>query len=266
MALPITELALVEPLPKEPFFTTPEPDRTITQAIYTYGPNQHTRRRWFPWLNDGKGDKKVMPYYRVEGELDWNPGAGEDDWGLFAPVPIEGFEDKVLPAVEGEKCSRLLAEAGFASISQPGCKHSEELIAARFATLVGKVRYVVYLADNDDTGRKKAAACARAAASVGLPLIVIYMVDLFPDLPEGGSIDDVPDIREAMQVIADALPSQLPAQVDYDDEPEPVIPRDPEESPAQTELPKASLPLRINPLPVHQYSKNDAGNGEMGPR
>ena len=238
MALPITELALVEPLPKEPFFTTPEPDRTITQAIYTYGPNQHTRRRWFPWLNDGKGDKKVMPYYRVEGELAWKVGAGDDDWGLFAPVPIEGFEDKVLPAVEGEKCARLLAEAGFASISQPGCKHSEELIAARFATLVGKVRYVVYLADNDEAGRKKAAACARAAASVGLPLIVIYMVDLFPDLPEGGSIDDVPDIRKAMQLIADALPSQLPAQVDYDDEPEPVDTSDPEKSPAQADLPQ----------------------------
>ena len=103
MPLPISKLALVEPLPKEPFFTTPEPDGTITQAIYTYGPNQHTRRRWFRWLNDGKGDKKVMPYYRVEGELDWNVGAGEDDWGLFAPVPIEGFKDKVLPEVEGEK-------------------------------------------------------------------------------------------------------------------------------------------------------------------
>ena len=96
-------------MPKEPFWTTPESDGTITQAIYTYGPNQHTRRRWFPWLNDGKGDKKVMPYYRVEGELDWNVGAGEDDWGLFAPVPIEGFKDKVLPEVEGEKCARLLA-------------------------------------------------------------------------------------------------------------------------------------------------------------
>ena len=45
MALPVTEFALVEPLPKEPFFTTQEPDGTITQAIYSYGPNQHTRRR-----------------------------------------------------------------------------------------------------------------------------------------------------------------------------------------------------------------------------
>ena len=239
MPLPISELALVEPLPHEPFMTFVEDDGTITQAIYTYGPNQHTRRRWFPWLNDGKGDKKVMPYYRTDEFSDWEPGAGDDDWGLFAPVPIEGFEDKVLPEVEGEKCTRLLAEAGFASITQPGCKHSEALIAARYADLKGSgIRFVAYLGDNDDTGRRKGETCARAAASVGLPLIVIDLVDLFPDLPEGGSIDDVPDIREAMQVIADALPSQLPAQVDYDDEPEPVIPRDPEESPAQADLPQ----------------------------
>ena len=33
MPLPISELALVEPVPKEPFWTTPEPDGTITQAI-----------------------------------------------------------------------------------------------------------------------------------------------------------------------------------------------------------------------------------------
>ena len=88
MPLPISELALVEPLPGEPFMTTSEPDGTITQAIYIYGPNQHTRRRWFPWENKGKGDKKVIPYYRVEGDLDWKSGAGDEDWGLFAPVPI----------------------------------------------------------------------------------------------------------------------------------------------------------------------------------
>ena len=65
MPLPISELALVEPLPHEPFMKFVEDDGTITQAIYTYGPNQHTRRRWFPWENKGKGGKKVMPYSRA---------------------------------------------------------------------------------------------------------------------------------------------------------------------------------------------------------
>ena len=55
-------LATVTPLPKEPFWTVAEKDGTITQAIYTYGPNHHTRRRWFPRENNGKGEKKVMPF------------------------------------------------------------------------------------------------------------------------------------------------------------------------------------------------------------
>ena len=247
MPLPISEIALVEPVPKEPFWTTPEPDGTITQAIYTYSPNQHTRRRWYPRDNKGKGGKRVLPFSRADEDSKWENGAGDDPWPLFTPVPIKGFEDKVLPEVEGERCSRLMAEAGFANISQPGCKHSEPLIADRYAEIKESgVRYVAYLADNDEVGRKKAAKCARAAASVGLPFISIDLVELFPDLPEGGSVDDMPDIREAMQLIADALPSQLPAQVDYDNEPEPVIPRDPEESPAQADLPQGQTSSRFH--------------------
>ena len=75
MALAISELALVEPLTHEPFMTFVEDDGTITQAIYTYGPNQHTRRRWFPWENKGKGGKKVMPYSRADEDSAWEPVA-----------------------------------------------------------------------------------------------------------------------------------------------------------------------------------------------
>ena len=109
----VITLATVTPLPKEPFWTTPEQDGTITQAIYTYGPNQHTRRRLFPWLNDGKGDKKVMPYSRADENSDWKNKAGDDPWPLFTPVPIEGFEDHWVLEVEGEKCARIVAEHGF---------------------------------------------------------------------------------------------------------------------------------------------------------
>ncbi len=238
MPLLISELALVEPLPKEPFFTTPEPDGTITQAIYSYGPNQHTKRRWFPRENKGKGSKKVMPYYRVEGDLDWKSGAGDEDWGLFAPVQIEGFENHWVLEVEGEKCARILAEHGFAAISQPGCKHSPELIADRYYALYGKVRGVIYLADNDLEGTRKAHRCRDAAASVELDFIHVDMAEVFYDLPLKGSIDDVPDVPAAVQQILDSLPSQLTAQVDYDDDPEPVDTSVPEESPAQAESPQ----------------------------
>ena len=114
----------------------------------------------------------------------------------------------------------------------------DSLIVDRYADLKEKVKCVVYLADNDDTGRKKAATCASAAASVGLPFVVIHMGDLFPELPEGGSIDDLKDVPAAMQKIAEAVPSQLPAQFDCDGEPDPIPDIDVEETPAKAELPQ----------------------------
>ena len=88
MALAISELALVEPLPHEPFMTFVEDNGTITQAIYSYGPNQHTRRRWFPKTSFRDAHKKVMPYSRADEDSKWESGVGDDDWALFAPVPI----------------------------------------------------------------------------------------------------------------------------------------------------------------------------------
>ena len=238
MPLPITELALVEPLPHEPFMTFVEDDGTITQAIYTYGPNQHTRRRWFPWENKGKGGKKVMPYYRVEGDLDWKSGAGDEDWGLFAPVQIEDFENHWVLEVEGEKCARILAEHGFAAISQPGCKHSLWLIADRYDDLYGKVRGVIYLADNDLEGTRKAHLCRDAAESRELAFIHVDMAEVFPDLPLKGSIDDMPDVPAAVQQIPYSLPSQQPSQENCAEPASPATPADPEDPPAEAPLRK----------------------------
>ena len=235
----VSDLATVTPIKREPFWTSKDEDGTTPQAFYNFSNTQRTCRRWIPSANEGKGGKKVLPFHLED--FDWKVGAGNDEWPLFQPVPIEGFEDKWLAETEGEKCARLLAEAGFASISQPGCKHSEPLIVNRYADLKGKVKAVVYLADNDKVGRDKAAKCARAAASVGLPFVVIHMSDLFPDLPEGGSIDDLKDVPAAMQKIAEAVPSQLPAQFDCDGEPDPIPDIDVEEPPAQQPA-KAELP------------------------
>ena len=174
----VSDLATVTPMKREPFWTSKDEDGTTPQAFYNFSNTQRTCRRWIPSANEGKGGKKVLPFHLED--FDWKVGAGNDEWPLFQPVPIKGFEDKWLPETEGEKCARLLAEAGFASISQPGCKHSEPLIVNRYADLKGKVKAVVYLADNDKVGRDKAAKCARAAASVGLPFVVIHMSDLFP--------------------------------------------------------------------------------------
>ena len=88
----------------------------------------------------------------------------------------------------------------------------------RYDALYGKVRGVIYFAENDLEGTRKAHRCRDAAASVEVDFIHVDMAVVFEDLPLKGSIDDVPDVPAAVQQILDSLPSQLPAQVDYDDE------------------------------------------------
>jgi predicted P-loop ATPase len=51
---------------------------------------------------------------------------------------------------------------------------------------------VVFLADMDMTGLKRAQAALDAAAAEGLPLVVLPASKVWPTLPEGGSIDDAP--------------------------------------------------------------------------
>ena len=53
---------------------------------------------------------------------------------------------------------------------------------------------VAYLSDADPQGLDLGRRCRDAAAAVELPFILIDMRELFPDLPKGGSLDDVPDV------------------------------------------------------------------------
>jgi hypothetical protein len=50
---------------------------------------------------------------------------------------------------------------------------------------------VAYLADHDDQGRKKAAVMAQAALLAGLPFVGVNAGEIWPELPSGGSVDDL---------------------------------------------------------------------------
>jgi hypothetical protein len=121
----------------------------------------------------------------------WVDGAGPDPWPLFGCTAF----DQGLWALEleGEKCAELVEAAGWVGISQPGHAHSVAQIRQRYEALVGNgAAGVVYLADNDAEGKRRAQQSIEAAALAGLPLIVLHAGDLWPDLPVGGSIDDAP--------------------------------------------------------------------------
>lgn len=95
--------------------------------------------------------------------------------------------------VEGEKAGDAACSAGILSLSLPGhlamganhCKAALQRLKQKGLPMVA------YLADNDDEGQAKADKLAEAAKAVGLPFVGINAGTIWPDLPSGGSVDDL---------------------------------------------------------------------------
>jgi hypothetical protein len=160
---------------------------------WRYSDTQQTRR---VELEDG--DKAFYGSHLVDGQ--WKGGAGPDPWPVFNLADTIGADGWILET-EGEKCAEIGTSQGVVSISQPGHCHTIEQIVPRYRALrEAGCPGVVYLADFDgpdrpthqQSGRIRAENAAEAAAQAGLPLIVIPAIDLWPGLPDGGSIDDAP--------------------------------------------------------------------------
>ncbi len=130
----------------------------------------------------------------------WQTGSGPDPWPVFHQDDTIGAEGWILET-EGEKCAEIASSEGLVTISQPGHARTIEQIVPRYQALkAGGCPGVVYLADHDgpdrplhqQEGRRRAENAAEAAAQAGLPMLVIPAIDLWPGLPDGGSIDDAP--------------------------------------------------------------------------
>lgn len=153
---------------------------TPSGSPWRYSATQQIER-----INRAEG-KLFVPKH-LEGKA-WAKGAGPDPWPLFGQ-PAPGW---VLEA-EGEKCCEIALSAGVSAISQPGHAHKVEQIVERYRGLVANgVKGVVFLADNDDQGLRRAAEAAEAAAEVQLPFLTLPATEVWPDLPKGGSIDNAP--------------------------------------------------------------------------
>jgi hypothetical protein len=163
----------------------------ICEAVYRYSASQEVHR-----LMPAAGGKKRFSVRSKEGGR-LIPGQSPDPWQLWR-------QDEVLAAAkaspvswvletEGEKAAEIAREGGLVSTSQPGHAHKLDQIQRRYAALVAAgVGGVVFLADMDMTGLKRAQAALDAAAAEGLPLVVLPASKVWPTLPEGGSIDDAP--------------------------------------------------------------------------
>ena len=145
----------------------------------------------------------------------WILGGGDLPWGVYCRTLAELIKGKFVTEFEGEKSSEIAEAAGYIAISQPGHAHSVGLIVDRYRALAELgCAGILYFADNDETGDRKAEACREAAAQVSLPFIVIRAAAITPGIKAKGSIDDVDDpadfiARGKQLAVAELLKPQL---------------------------------------------------------
>ena len=194
-----------QPAPPQPAPIPPEPPalaRTVARPAagspYRYSETQRVVR------TDNPDGSKKFRCEHLAGDR-WAPGKGPDPWPAFNQAAAIGAQGWILET-EGEKCVELPVAAGVVTISQPGHAHGVDQIRPRYEALLnGGAPGVVYLADNDAEGRKRANQAGDAAALAGLPIIILQAGDLWPGLPAAGSIDDAPGTAvEQIEVIGAA--------------------------------------------------------------
>ena len=135
-------------------------------------------------------------------------GAGSDTWPWFKQnEALSVAEGKWLLELEGEKCCwHAWQRLSCAAITHPGHNLQPEQKKARYKTLKqAGVKGVLYLADNDEQGLRKAESCQKAALAVDLPFAWAKATYVWGDLPVGGSIDDAKGTPEELKAQLDAL-------------------------------------------------------------
>jgi hypothetical protein len=170
---------------------------------WRYSPTQRTKR-----VNGPRG-KSFVPHHLNEQE--WQRGAGPDPWPAYREADaIQSAGAWVLEA-EGEKCADIIRAGGRVAISQPGHAHTVARIKDRYQRLVSAgVLGIVFLEDNDKKGQERSQQSKDAAAAVGLPLVLLPAAEVWPGLPEKGSIDDAPgSAAERVAALEAAIPQAL---------------------------------------------------------
>jgi CRISPR-associated protein Cmr3 len=172
----------------------------------SYSPSQ-----WVIVKRDASGAKAHKPWHIDANGQEVNR-QGDAPWPLWRESDaLEHGRGLWIAEAEGEKCAAWLMVGGLVAVSQPGHAHKVEQIAERYQRLVDAgVKGIIYLEDNDEEGRRRSRQSRDAAAAVELPLLVLPAAEVWPGLPEKGSIDDAPGT--AAERVADleaAIPKAL---------------------------------------------------------
>lgn len=171
------------PPPAPPSEATTKGDLKCIATTYQYNPELRVIRYDYE-----SKKKEFQPQFFFNGH--WNIGKGAEIWPFYGSLGYAG-ETFVLE-VEGEKCVDVLRAQGIAAITHPGHQRDEVSCRARYEGLKqANIERVYFIADNDAPGRKKATAFLAAANLAQIELRIIPAESMF-DVPEGGSVDDMP--------------------------------------------------------------------------
>ena len=189
---PRAPLSVIPPIP------VPTPATPGGQQIWAYSATQRVLRS-----TTADGKKRFTPQHLLGGV--WQTGAGPDAWPLYgqvAPVTVE---------TEGEKCTDICLSLGIPAISQPGHNHTNEAIHARYQSIKHIAQHIIYISDNDETGRRKAEKCSEQAKKAGIPFTHLPATQLYPDTPPAGSVDDFPpEILSNLPALINAVVQSQP--------------------------------------------------------
>lgn len=159
-----------------------------------------------------KPDGSKAFYVHSKSGEQWTRGAGGDPWPLYRQnEACSGGHGKWILELEGEKCAEWVRAAGAIAISQPGHAHRIEQITPRYRALAeAGIAGVVYISDNDKQGLTRAEQNQKAAGEAGLPWLHLPASSIWPEIPEGGSIDDASGSPvDRLQAIRAAIPLAL---------------------------------------------------------
>ena len=189
---PRAPLSAIPPIP------VPTPAAPGGQQIWAYSATQRVLRS-----TTADGKKRFTPQHLLGGA--WQTGAGPDAWPLYgqvAPVTVE---------TEGEKCTDICLSLGIPAISQPGHNHTNDAIHARYQSIKHIAQHIIYISDNDETGRRKAEKCSEQAKKAGIPFTHLPATQLYPDTPPTGSVDDFPpEILSNLPALINAVVQSQP--------------------------------------------------------
>lgn len=165
------------------------------EGEFYYYDDQHRQQR------RGSGPTKELYTHHLLGGQ-WKAGANGTcpSWNEKCLPVLDGFP----LFVEGEKTAEIACQLGLVGMSLPG--HQAESLdhctaAFKRHRQLG-LTAVAYLADVGEAGKKKGEIVKTAANAAGLPAIIINAGDVWPDLPDNGSLDDLHQADDANEMIA----------------------------------------------------------------